>query len=64
VSQPESSSNAPRGVLVRRQKTNIYTVLLMITAGALAVGCLFMLLAILQYGSPFSAPWEVPANMR
>ena len=32
MSLPESSSDEPRGVLVRRQKTTIYTVLLLIAA--------------------------------
>jgi hypothetical protein len=60
VSQPESSSDAPRGVLVRRQKTTIYTVLLILTAAALGVGCLMMILELWQYGFV----WEVPTNLR
>jgi hypothetical protein len=64
VSQPESSSDAPRGVLVRRQKTTIYTVLLIITAAALVFGSLVLVLEIWQYGPPWSAPWKVPVNMR
>ena len=54
----------PRGVLVRRQRTNIYTVLLIISAAALAIGSVIMLAELLQYGSLLSAPWKVPANMR
>ncbi len=64
MSQPESSSDEPRGVLVRRQKTTIYTVLLIITAAALAVGSLMMILEIWQYGPPWAAPWKVPINLR
>ena len=64
MSQPELSSDAPRGVLVRRQKTTIYTVLLILTAAALAVGSLMMILEIWQYGPPWTAPWKVPTNLR
>ena len=64
MSQPELSSDVPRGVLVRRQKTTIYTVLLILTAAALAVGSLMMILEIWQYGPPWTAPWKVPTNLR
>lgn len=63
MSQPESSSSEPRGVLVRRQKTNIYTVMLILTAAALAIGSLMMLLEIWQYGSFWSFPWKVPTRL-
>lgn len=63
MSLPESSSSEPRGVLVRRQKTTIYTVMLMLTAAALAFGTLVMLLEIWQYGPIWTAPWKVPANL-
>lgn len=63
MSLPESSSSEPRGVLVRRPKTTIYTVMLMITAGALAIGSLMMLLEIWQYGAIWTAPWDVPKNL-
>ena len=69
MSVPESSSDEPqseepRGVLVRRPKTNIYTIMLGITAGAIAIGCLLLLLEIWQYGSPWSFPWRIPINFR
>jgi hypothetical protein len=69
VSLPESSSDEaapdePRGVLVRRPKTNIYTVLLGISAAALAIGCLVLLLEIAQYGSPFTFPWNIPIQYK
>ncbi len=57
-------SDAPRGVLVRRPKTSIYTVLLGITAGALAVGCLVLVLEIWTYGAPWTFPWNIPINLR
>jgi hypothetical protein len=50
-------------VLVRRPKTTIYTVMLVLTAAALAVASLMMLLEIWQYGAIWTAPWEVPKNL-
>ncbi len=60
MSLPESSSEEPRGVLVRRQKTTIYTVLLIIAAAALLIGCLVMILEWAQYGFQY----KPPANLR
>lgn len=60
----EVRTEAPRGVLVRRPKTNIYSVLLGISAGALAIGCLLMILEIWHYGPPWSFPWKIPTNLR
>jgi hypothetical protein len=48
---------------VRRQKTTIYTAMLILTAAALAIGSLMMLLEIWQYGPVWTAPWEVPTNL-
>ena len=62
MSQPESPSE-PRGVLVRRPKSNIYTAMLIMTAAALAFASLMMLLEIWQYGSIWSFPWIVPTNL-
>jgi hypothetical protein len=56
VSLPESSSEEPRGVLVRRQKTTIYTVLLVIAAAALMFGCLLMILELWQYRFQYKPP--------
>jgi hypothetical protein len=60
VSLPELSSDEPRGVLVRRQKSSIYTVLLLITLLALVFGCLMMILEWGQYGFQH----KPPANLR
>ena len=60
MSLPESSSEEPRGVLVRRQKTTIYTVLLLIAIVALAISCLVMILEWAQYGFQY----KPPANLR
>jgi hypothetical protein len=64
MSVPEPVSDEPRGVLVRRPRTTIYTALLGISAAALAIGCLILLLEIWQYGPPWSAPWKIPVNLR
>lgn len=60
MSRPESSSSAPRGVLVRRQKSSIYTFMLLIAVIAMAISCLVMVLEWAQYG--FKA--KPPANLR
>lgn len=68
MSLPELSSEAqadqPRGILVRRPRTNIYTVLLGISAAALAIGCVMLLLEIWTYGPPWTFPWRIPLNLR
>jgi len=58
------ASDAPRGVLVRRPKTSIFSVMLGISAGALAIGCLVLLLEIWTYGAPWTFPWNIPINLR
>ncbi|MEX2318078.1 MAG: hypothetical protein WD669_13050 [Pirellulales bacterium] len=63
MSLPDLPSDRPRGVLVRRPKTTIYTVLLGIAVAALAIGCLLLLFAILRYGAPW-ASWKIPTNFR
>lgn len=60
MSLPDSSSDRPRGVLVRRPKTSIYTVLLLITLLALVFSCLLMVLELAQYGFQI----KPPANLR
>ena len=60
MSLPESDSNEPRGVLVRRQKSSIYTIMLLIAVIALAISCLVMVLEWAQYGFQH----KPPANLR
>ena len=60
MSQPDSESTRPGGILVRRQTTSIYTVLLLIVVVALAIGCLMMILEWAQYGFQY----KPPASMR
>jgi hypothetical protein len=67
VKEPEaeaSRSDEPRGVLVRRPKTSIYSVMLGISAAALAIGCLVLVLEIWTYGAPWTLPWNIPPNLR
>lgn len=54
-------ADRPRGILVRKPKTTIYTVLLGVAVGALTIGCLLLALEILSYGGLFSA-WQIPAE--
>lgn len=60
MSQPESSSDRPRGVLVRKPQTSIYTVLLFIALMALVISSLIMVWEMLQYNLQYSPP----ANLR
>jgi len=57
-------AEAPRGVLVRRPKTTVFTVLLGVSAAVLAIGCLILILEIWQYGPPWTFPWKIPTNLR
>jgi len=56
VSLPESPSDRPRGVLVRRPQTTIYTVLLLIALVAIMISSLIMALEFLQYDLQFNPP--------
>ena len=60
MSLPESSFEPPRGVLVPRPRTTIYTVLLGIAVLALVIGCAMLALEMWQYG----LRWTPPANLR
>ena len=51
MSLPESSFEPPRGVLVPKPRTTIYTVLLGIAALALLIGCAMLALEFLRYGA-------------
>jgi hypothetical protein len=56
----EPRPEAPRGVLVRKPKNSVYTVLLMIALAAIVIGCLMMVLEMAKYGFQ----WKPPANLR
>lgn len=59
MSLPDSSSDRPQGVLVRRPRTSIYTVLLMIALVAIMFGCLLLVIEMARYGFQ----WKPPANL-
>ncbi|MCC7476560.1 MAG: hypothetical protein IT425_14310 [Pirellulales bacterium] len=59
MSQPESNSSEPRGVLVRREKANIYTVMLVVALVALVIASLVMIIEWSRYGFQ----WKPPANL-
>jgi hypothetical protein len=48
---------APAGVLVRKPRTSVYTVMLGLALGAIMLGCLFLAMEIMEYGSLLSRPW-------
>ncbi len=60
MSLPDSSSDAPRGVLVRRQRNSVYTVLLLVALLALVIASLLMLVELWSYDFQF----RPPANLR
>jgi hypothetical protein len=58
VSQPDSKSTRPAGILVRKPTSSIYTALLGIAVAALALGSLFLLLEIQTYDWIWNVPWQ------
>ena len=64
MSLPDSASDRPRGVLVRKPRSTVYTWLLGAAVAALAIGCLLLLFAEWRYGAPWTLPWKVPTNLR
>lgn len=58
MSQPDSESTRPGGILVRRPSSNIYTALLGVAVAAMTLGCLFLLLEVQSYDWIWSAPWK------
>jgi hypothetical protein len=73
VSQPEFDPIVP-GITQRKQRANIYTVLLIVSLVALLAGCLFLWLEINEYGairasstarySPLDDPSASPVHER
>lgn len=51
MSQPDLSSvSPPRGVLVQKPKTSVYTVMLIVSLVAMVIGCIFLVLEIQRFG--------------
>ena len=59
MSQPDSKSTRPAGILVRKPTTSIYTALLGIAVVALALGSLFLLMEIQTYDWIWNVPWQL-----
>ena len=59
MSLPDSSPDEPRGVLVRRQKHSIYTVMLLVALLAIVLSCLILVIEWSQYGFQ----WKPPTNL-
>ena len=60
MSLPDSSFDRPRGVLVRKPQTTIYTVLLLIALVAIVLSSLLLVLELAMYDFQF----KPPANLR
>lgn len=60
MSQPDLSSSEPRGVLVVKPKTSVYTVMLLIAVLALVFSCLVLV----REWSRYSFQHKPPANLR
>ncbi len=58
MSQPDSKSTEPTGILVRKPSSNIYTALLGIAAVALMLGALFLFLELYRYDWIWNSPWS------
>ena len=56
MSRHESSFEPPRGVLVPKPRTTIYTVLLGIALVALTIGCAMLALEMFHYGFAWTPP--------
>jgi hypothetical protein len=57
--------DSPRGVLVRKPQTSIYTVLLGISLAAITLACVLLWLEVFQFAGLFDFPWwKLPANLR
>jgi hypothetical protein len=63
VSQPDSPTDRPRGVLVRQPRTSIYTVLLLIALLALVFSCLLMVLELAQYRFQINPPTNLRSSL-
>ena len=50
----------PEGVVVKKRPTDIYTVMLMLSLGFVAIACLMLMMELGSYGFSFSnlTPWK------
>lgn len=56
MSQPDLTSARPSGVIVRKPKLDVYTVLLVISLLAISIGCLLLWLEIGEYRRQIKGP--------
>jgi hypothetical protein len=60
--EPEPSRTEPAGILVRKPRASIYTVLLGISLAAIVLGCLFLAMEITEYDHLWNRPWAQSAR--
>jgi len=58
VSQPDSKSTRPAGILVRKPTSTVYTALLGVALLALMFGSFLLFLELLQYDWFWARPWS------
>ena len=58
MSRLDSKSIRPTGILIRRPKTTIYTVLLGIALAAIVIACLLLFVELNRYDYFWRLPWK------
>jgi hypothetical protein len=58
VSRLDSKSTRPAGILIRRPRTTIYTVLLGIALAAIVIACLLLFIELNRYDYFWHLPWK------
>lgn len=58
VSQLDSKSTRPTGILIPRPRTTIYTVMLGIALVAIALACLLLFVELTRYDYFWHLPWK------
>lgn len=58
MSQPDSKSTRPAGILVRKPTSTVYTALLGVALLALMFGSFLLFLELLQYDWFWARPWS------
>ena len=59
MSQLDSRSTRPAGILIRRPKTTVYTVLIGVALAAIIIACLLLILELNRYDYVWRLPWKV-----
>ena len=58
MSQLDSKSTRPAGILIRRPKTTVYTVLMGVALAAITIACLLLILELNRYDYVWHLPWK------